>query len=108
MGNYYDRYTKFKINGMAQSNIPFISIPVADSDLYIEYDKSKMRMDMLSYKYYGDSDFGWLILQANPSVGGYEFSIEDGTLIRIPYPKTSAIERYESECNKYLNGRILG
>lgn len=103
----YDRYSKFKVNGIVQPKIPFIEIPVSDTDLYVIYDKSKMRMDMLSYKYYGDGDFGWMILQANPSLGGYEFLIPNGVEIRIPYPKQSAIDRYEDSCNNYLNKRLL-
>jgi phage tail protein X len=48
-----------------------------------------------------------MILQANPSLGGYEFLIPNGVEIRIPYPKQSAIDRYEDSCNNYLNKRIL-
>ena len=107
MTENYNRYKNFKINGIIQSKIPFIEIPISETDLYITFDKSKMRMDMLSYKYYGDSDLGWLILQANPHLGGYEFLIEDGVTIRIPYPKTSALDRYDNSCNKYLNKRIV-
>lgn len=107
MSEYYDRYKNFKVNGIIQPKIPFIKIDKADSDLYIVFDRNKMRMDMLAYKYYGDANLGWIILQANPEYGGYEFSIEDGVLLRIPYPKDSAINRYEASCNKYLNSRVL-
>lgn len=107
MSDYYDRYEKFKVNGIIQPKIPFMDIAFSDSDIYIIYDKYKMRMDMLSYKYYGDPNFGWLILQANPGLGGYEFDIENGVTLRIPYPKDSAISRYEASCNKYLNNRVL-
>lgn len=106
MGDYYDRYALFKNNGITASRIPFMEISKSGSDIYIEYDRKKMRMDMLSYKYYGDPNLGWLILQANPSVGGYEYNIETGTVIRIPYPKDSAIKRYEYSCNNYLKGKI--
>lgn len=103
MSEYYNRYKKFIFNGLIQPQIPFMEIPISESDLYIVYDKHKMRMDSLSYKYYGDANLGWLILQANPSLGGYEFSIEDGVTLRIPYPKESALNRYEESCNNYLN-----
>jgi phage tail protein X len=62
-----------------------------------------MRMDMLSYKYYGDPDYGWLILQANPSIPSMEYLIQDGTVIRIPYPLSTAISRYEQSINEYNN-----
>lgn len=100
MAKYYDRYGLLKGQGIVPSRIPFIEIINADTDIHILYDKSKMRMDMLSYKYYGDPNYGWLILQANPQYGGFEFSIDDGVDIRIPYPLDSAIQRYEFEINK--------
>lgn len=91
---YYDRYSKFRGDGQV-TLLPFLKIEKEASDLYIVFDKSAMRFDNLSYKYYGDADYAWLILQANPSIGGYEFSVLDGTVLRIPYPLSSAINRYE-------------
>lgn len=101
----YDRYSKFKVNGIVQSRIPFMEIGKSETDLYITYNRRKMRMDTLSYKYYGDANLGWLILQANPKFGGFEYSIPNGVTLRIPYPKDSAINRYESSCNSYLNSK---
>lgn len=103
MDNYYNRYTKFITEGQVAKRLPFLEIPVSMSDLYIQYSKKTMRMDMLSYKYYGDCQYGWLILQANPEYGGFEFSIPDGVPYRIPYPLDSAISRYESAANKWIN-----
>lgn len=103
MSEYYNRYDKFKKDGQVWSKIPFIKIKNAETDLFIRFKKGKMRMDSLSYKHYGDPNYGWLILQANPELGPYEFSINDNTLIRIPYPLDSAINRYESAANIWLN-----
>lgn len=103
MSEYYNRYDKFKKDGQVWSKIPFIKIKKAESDLYITFEKGKMRMDTLSYKYYGDPNYGWLILQANPELGPYEFAIGDKTTIRIPYPLDSVINRYESAANMWLN-----
>lgn len=103
MGEYYNRYVKFISDSQVSSMVPFAEIPVSESDLFIVYDKRTMRMDMLSYKYYGDPQYGWLILQANPQYGGFEFSIPDGVEYRIPYPIDSAISRYESAVNKWQN-----
>ena len=103
MANYYNRYGKFTKDGQVYPRIPFVRIPESGSDLYIKFDKSKMRMDMLSYKHYGDPNYGWLILQANPEYKGFEFSIPDGVEIRIPYPIDSAISRYESSANAWIN-----
>jgi hypothetical protein len=60
-----------------------------------------MRMDLLSYQYYNDPNFGWLILQANPQYGSLEYMIEDGVKLRIPYPLDTALQGYENEINKY-------
>lgn len=103
MADYYNRYSKFTEEGQVFERIPFIKISQNTSDKYVNFDKSKMRMDMLSYKYYGDPNYGWLILQANPEYGGFEFSIPDGVEIRIPYPLDSAISRYESSANIWIN-----
>ena len=91
---YYDRYKQFRENGRVRF-VPFIKIAPEASDLTIIFDKERMRLDSLSYKYYGDADYAWLILQGNPHLGGYEFSIENGVLLRIPYPLSSALNRYE-------------
>lgn len=101
---YYNRYERFQSNGDCRI-VPLIDIPVYDTDLYVTYDKSTMRMDNLSYKYYGDSNYAWLILLANPSVGSLEYLIPDGTKIRIPYPLDIAISRYETNVTAYLASR---
>ena len=103
MAEYYNRYTKFSVEGQVLERVPFLKIPVSAGDVYVTFNKNKMRMDMLSYKHYGDPNYGWLILQANPEYGGFEFSIPDGVEIRIPYPLDSAISRYESSANAWLN-----
>ncbi len=101
MGSYYDRYADFRVDGMVK-NVPFVKIDRSNSDIDLIFDKSTMRMDTLSYKYYGDADYGWLILQANPSLGGFEFSIPNGVNIRVPYPLSSALQRYENGIKKLL------
>lgn len=99
---YYDRYEKFRVDGEIKF-VPFIEIETYSTDLFITFDKTKMRMDTLSYKYYGDPNYGWLILQANPVYGSMEFSIPDGVKLRIPYPLSSAKTRYESGIEEYNN-----
>lgn len=97
---YYDRYNRFRVDGSIRI-VPGLKIEKNSTDIYLSYNKSKMRMDMLSYKYYGDPDYGWLILQANPHVSSMEFSIPDGVMIRIPYPISTAISRYEQAITDY-------
>ncbi len=100
MDKGYDRYLKFRANGEV-SMVPFIEIPVRDTDYYESYYVGKPRLDLLSYNYYGNTDYGWLILQANPQYGANEFNIPDKATLRIPYPLNTAIEGYKNEINKY-------
>lgn len=100
--DYYDRYESFRRDGNIDI-VPFIEIDNTSTDIVITFRKSTMRMDTLSYKYYGDPNYGWLILQANPQYGSLEFSIPDGVPLRIPYPLNTAKTRYESGIQKYKN-----
>lgn len=102
---YYNRYNRFMEDGKCKI-VPYINIPYQTTDLIVTYDKSKMRMDMLSYKYYGDANYGWLIMLANPQYGSMEFSIPDMVDLRIPYPLQMALNRYESGIEEYkkING----
>ena len=98
---YFDRYERFRTNGTFRV-VPLIKIPVYDTDLYITFDKTKMRLDNLSYKYYSSPDFAWLIMLANPELGSLEYLIPDGSKMRIPYPLDIALSRYEKNVTNYL------
>lgn len=102
MAEYYDRYRLFRSDGQS-AIVPNIQISNLDTDIYLIFDRSKMRLDNLSYKYYGDPNYGWLILLANPSLGSMEFEIKNGSSLRIPYPLQTAINRYETAVNKALS-----
>ena len=88
------------------AKIPFIKIPEKASDIYTTYQIGRTRLDILSYQYYGDSNYEWLILQANPEYGPSEFLIPDNTRLRIPYPLEQTISQYENDIDTYieLNG----
>ena len=58
-------------------------------------------MDKISYDYYGNPNYGWIILQANPNLDGLEFNIEDKTLIRVPYPLDTALTMFQSNVKVY-------
>ena len=101
MAEYYDRYKLFRGDG--QSHIfPNIEIPYFDTDIILIFDRSTMRFDNLSYKYYGDPNYGWLILMANPNLGSMEFEIRNGSKLRIPYPLQTAINRFEIAVNNAI------
>jgi hypothetical protein len=97
---YYDRYEQFKSDGVCRI-VPFIKISTDETDLYINYNKSLMRLDRLSYEYYSDPNYAWLILLANPKQGSMEFEIKDNAVLRIPYPLSTALKRYESAIESY-------
>lgn len=104
---YYNRYASFMKNSEVMAGVPFIPIKAASTDIKLKYNKKTMRMDTLSYKYYGDPNYGWLIMQANPECGGYEFSINDGVTINVPYPLDSALARYESGVAKWKSEHTI-
>ena len=101
MANYYDRYKDFRIDGQILK-VPFTRIKASTTDLFVTFDKSRMRLDTLSYKYYGDANYAWLLMLANPQFGSMEFEIPDKVLFRIPYPLQNALNRYEEEVKKVL------
>jgi len=106
MAQYFDRYNKFRLNGEVKP-LPGIIIPSVSSDKSIIYKKNVSRLDKLSQTYYNNPYSGWIIMLANPEFGGLEFNIPDMTVIRIPFPYDSAINRYITEIENYnaLYGR---
>ena len=96
----YSRY-KLLINGTTFYKVPFVEVPLSNTDKYVTYEVGKSRLDLISYKYYNDPNYGWLILQSNPSVGALEYNIKDKTILRVPYPLENAIQGYESNIRKY-------
>ena len=96
----YDRYTLFRENGDFKI-VPFGKVEPKDSDFFELYKKNETRLDLLSFKYYNDPNYGWLIMQANPEYGSMEFEIPDGAESRIPYPLNVSIDSYELSIRKY-------
>ena len=96
----YSRYKSFIVDG-SYTKIPFIEVPTSNSDFYVYYEVGKTRLDLLSYQYYGDPNYGWLILQANPHASSLEFKIKDYTKLRIPFPLDNAIQGYEANVKLY-------
>ena len=97
----YSRYKSFVVDG-AYKKVPFIKIPQSSTDSCAMYELGKTRLDLLSYQYYNDPNYGWLILQVNPQYGSLEYKIPNNSRLRIPYPLESAIQRYDDELNKYI------
>lgn len=101
----FDRYNKFKINGLFKI-VPFIEIPIRGTDKYITFSQGKTNLDKISYDFYKNPDYAWLIMQANPEYGSIENFIPDGVKIRVPYPLEDVLNGYEKEITRYreING----
>jgi nucleoid-associated protein YgaU len=85
MGRYKDIFSVVT----AKKRIPSIGkIQERDTDLYMTY-TSADRLDMVSYRVYGDPSYWWVILAANEYQ--IEFDIESGEVLRIPWPLSDAI-----------------
>lgn len=96
----YDRYARFRTAGNIKA-VPFIEIPKKDTDRYVEYDPNRNRLDLVSYDYYGDANYGWLILQANPELGSLEFRIRRNETIRVPFPLETSLIQYVEGIKQY-------
>lgn len=101
----FDRYATFKGNGKV-GIVPYVKITEKKTDKYIRFDKKTMRLDIISHKYYGSPDYAWLIMQSNPEYGSIENFIDDGVVLRIPYPLDETLNRYLNDLIKHkeLNG----
>lgn len=97
----YNRYKSFISGDGSMKEVPFIKIPNKTTDKFTYWDKYNSRMDILSYRYYGDPSYGWLILQANPTLPSMEYMIDNGEKIRIPFPLDVTISRYEDDIKLY-------
>ena len=97
----YDRYSRFRTDGDV-SIPPFVKITPKNTDYFETYKRGFTRLDLLSYDYYGDPNYDWLILMANPNLGALEFEIPDGAQVRIPYPLSTTLEGYNSEIERQM------
>lgn len=96
----YDRYSQFRQDG-AIAVVPFGEVPAKSTDFFEVYERGKTRLDILSYRYYNDSSYGWLIMQANPQYGSVEFEIPDRVILRIPYPLSQSIQDYQASIDEH-------
>ena len=97
----YDRYSLFRENGVVDI-VPSITLDKKSSDYYEIYRSGHTRLDILSYKYYGNPNYGWLILMANPEYSSMEFEIPNNAEIRIPYPLDDTISEYTLKVKNYI------
>jgi hypothetical protein len=67
---------------------PGYKIKDRNTDLYVAYNQGD-RLDIISKRVYGTSEYWWVILAANNYT--IEFDIEYGEVIRIPLPLSDVL-----------------
>lgn len=75
------------------SNNIYPDIRVSNDDSYVIAVLGD-RLDLLSFDFYGDTSFWWVIASAN-SLSGDSLYLEPGMQIRIPSDLTSIINEYK-------------
>lgn len=98
----YNRYEIFRNEDDTRDQLPFVSIPENRSDKYVTWNLGRDRLDKIAAKYYGNVFLDFLILYANPKYID-QYDIEDGDVIRIPFPKDAAITAYEERLTRIRN-----
>jgi hypothetical protein len=96
----YDRYALLRKDNGTTDSMPFVELPINQSDKYETWNSGFNRLDKLSQKYYGNPFYDFLILYANGSYVS-EFDIPDGALIRIPFPLNKVKADYEAILTQY-------
>jgi len=98
----YDRYAILKNSNGTVEDMPFVNLPVSQSDKYISWNSNYMRLDKTSQSYYGSPFYDFLILYANPKYIN-EWEIPDGAVIRIAFPLQKAKADYEAILNNFMS-----
>lgn len=98
----YNRYELLTNDDGTISPMPFVNIPLNPSDKYENWIEGSSRLDKLSYKYYGNPTYDWLIELANPQfLNQWEF--QENFVCRIPFPLNTAISYFESGLKKIIS-----
>lgn len=78
----------------SKRNVPTFTISKRDSDIYLNYLNGD-RLDLMSYRVYGEPQYWWIILAANDY--SLEFDIEFGEILRVPYPLSEVISEIKEQ-----------
>lgn len=97
----YNRYIRLKLSDGSNEMMPFVKLPVSNSDKTIYWKKDRDRYDKLANTYYGNSFYDFFINFANPDYLT-EWDIPDGALIRIPFPLNTIKSFYENYLDNYM------
>jgi len=96
----YNRYANLTYNGKVELP-PYVTYTPKYTDKEEVWELNKSRLDLISYKYYGDANYDWLILLANEDIPFLEFEIPNGTILTIPYPLEEALQNITRQIEKF-------
>jgi len=99
---YYNIYSPF-IENEKITMLPYSTLPTESSDKTYLWNKERDRLDGVSQKFYGSPYGGNLIMYANATLGCNEDEIPDGSILIIPFPYKSAVQRYIDTMEKVKN-----
>lgn len=99
---YYNYYTPF-LENEKMTMIPYVKLPVKETDKTYIWNKSVDRLDIVSNKFYGHPYGGKLILMMNATLGTNEDEIPDNALLVIPFPYKESLQRWIDLVNRYKN-----
>jgi hypothetical protein len=97
-----DRYKYLKNSDGSMSSMPKIVLKNKTTDIFRVYNFDRTRLDRISAEVYGEDEYGWLILLANPEYA-IEFDIPQGAVLRVPYPLRDTLSEFESKIIKQRN-----
>ena len=96
-----NRYKKMIIDGKIV-RLPLVKLEKNETDYFEVYHKNRSSLDNISYQYYDDPNYVWIILMANQDYGSLEYEIPDGAILRIPFPLETVLSEYNSKIDKMM------
>jgi len=92
---YQNTQTKLDDRGKrVKAPVIYPPIPKQPDDIYLRVSTSE-RLDFIAYKYYGNSNYYWIIAEAN-GIGKGSMQVPVGMQLRIPTNITKIMSDYES------------
>lgn len=96
----YNRYSILANDNGTTEPMPFVNLPINQSDKYENWNTEFSRLDKLSQKYYGNPFYDFLILYGN-NIYVSEFDIPDNAVVRIPFPLNKVKADYEAALTQF-------
>ena len=95
-----ERFDSIKIRKDKQGRrylegVLYPTIPEEATDKYVRT-KYGDRLDNLAYKYYGNTQYWWILSLANPSTINGSYNIKAGTRLRIPQNFSDIVAKFRN------------